>query len=690
MPARMRPPPPASVWGPLLLLCLCAATADEPGPVPCADLARHAERVEGDFSGVSAGAAGLLDPAGEECDPEEDALFSRSKTSGDAGPGEAFEDAARGDAWEEADGRAGGDGRGGRGGRVGEVDPDATAPAGGRTAFTAVMVSGAASTGFRRILRHRAAQGDWSHAVEWRGDSLTRRRLVWHRRAAGGPAWRVAVGDMTDTALRLWPRGIPRRALPAGWTPARGMPEAPEAWSAPVPQGVAAGLFHTGGSVYAVRVWNPVATAGDRPWDPAWDLHLEGASVLLPLFRPDDAGHASPWRLLLHASATRIVRGPEQVSPVGAMSPDAALPSARAASTGPGTGAQPLAERLWATELSSPARGLTLTAALTENDRVRPGPAARGGLLGVVLRAGTARTATGRSRRRAAALDLELTARQRSAGWVSAWDPALTASLLEELRKGAAAAPDVPPGAGHPGGAGASEDPERLEGWIEEGEAAGGGEAAGSPAAAEARPSAPAWGAGEVRAGGRWTAPRSDTDRRYAPAGTLPSGLSLELWRAWNPWVGTARQGVRGAAEWRLEEARLTLGATQRGTRAASGTRSVYRFMQADARMTRFPHARFTTWRAWNAEGPVRTGLFLGAAPSWTVARTTWTVAPGLRLELNTATVPEEWTTQARLGVRVRRRTWALEALADAPLRPRGPDLTRGRIALSATRSVTR
>ncbi len=659
MRARMRPhllPVPAS--GVLALLSAWACAADEI-PVPCADLALHAERSDGDFSGVNAGAAGLLDPAGEECDPEEEALFSRPETSGDSGRGEAPGDAPPGDARDRRDGSDGRDDAG-----------DGNHP----TAFTAVTLSRTAAGGVRRILRHRAAQGDWSHAVEWRGDSLTRRRLAWQRRGPHGPSWRVAAGDMTDTALRLWPRDLPRRALPAGWTPARGMPEAPEPWSASVPQGVAAGLFHADWSVYALRIWNPVATAGDRPWDPAWDLHHEGASILVPLFRTDGEGGAGRWRLLMHASTTRIVRSPEHAVPVGTPFPDEALSSAAAAdSRVTGAGAQPLAERLWATELTSPARGLALTAALTENDRVRPGPVGRGGLLGVVLRA---RTAGGRSRRRAGAFAVEVTARQRSAGWVSAWDPALTGALLEELREDAPAGDGTPVAgtSGGPGGVPGAGDPEPT----------------GGPGAAGPRPAPPAWGAGEVRAGGRWTAPRSDTDPRFASLWTPPSGLSLELWRAWNPWAGTARQGVRGAVAWRREEARVTLAGTQRVTRAATGTRSVYRFAQADARMTRFPNARLTAWRAWNGAGPVRTGIFLGAEPAWAIARTTLTASPGLTLEMNTATVPEEWMTRARLGLRLRHRAWTCEVLADAPFRPRGPDPADGRLMLSVTRSVTR
>src|SRR5690606_12898751 len=152
-----------------------------------------------------------------------------------------------------------------------EGDPDADAETRSRgSGHTSFTLSRASSSGFRSIVRHRAAHGAWSHAVELRGDSLTRRRLVWHRQHGDGPAWRVAVGDMADSALRPRRRGLPRRAWPTGWMPARGMPESPELWRATVPHGFGAGVFEDGWSAYALRVWNPVMTPGDRPWDPAW------------------------------------------------------------------------------------------------------------------------------------------------------------------------------------------------------------------------------------------------------------------------------------------------------------------------------------------------------------------------------------------------------------------------------------
>lgn len=595
----------------------CPVLADEPFLLPCTDLASRQENVEGDFSGVSAGSSVPFDPAGEECDPEEETLFLPPGASGDAENAEGAEDGA------------GGDGHGG--------------------GHASLSLSRTPSTPLRRIVRHRASHGAWSHVVELRGDSLTRRRLTWEQPRAAGPAWRVTVGDMTDTVLRLWPRGLPRRTLPAGWTPARGTPEAPQPWSTSLPQGLGAGLVHGDGSAYAVRLWNPVTARGDRPWDPAWDLHHEGAGANLPLFRA--ASDDAPWRLHLHASATRITRSAapdtsaRRFGESGGGAPFSVPPAPRTA--------MPFGERMLATELRSPARGLVLTAALSENDRA--GPAGRGGLLGVVLH--TRFGSAARGSRHAGALDLDLTARQRSAGWMSAWDPALTVALLDEHW---------------------DELFEGLDGFDAS-------DTAPEPAAEEgpARPAPPAWGAGEVHAGGRWTAP---------PAGvaiaSFPTRLTLEYRRAWHPRAGTARRSVRGTTEWRLEDARFVVTGTQRVSRTQTGARSVYRFAQAETRLRRFPRVRITAWRAWNGTGPLRTGFFLGADPSWNLARATLTLSPGLRTEVKTTAARETWATRASLGLRVRSRPWIFDAAADTPLPP-GAGATHGRITLTVTRSVT-
>ncbi len=624
------------MWCLLLAVSICPqAMADESLSLPCyelpsrqAALSSRQENAEGDFSGVDAGSTGFLDPAGEECDPDEETLFN-SSASGDA------DYVSHAGSVGSANGAAGAPDVGDDEDEEDEenADDDEGHRASSHTAFT---LSRTPSAGLRSIVRHRATHHAWSHVVEMRGDSLTRRRLVWHH-AGGGPAWRVAAGDMTDTALRLWPRGLPRRTLPAGWVPAHGTPEAPQPWSAPVPQGVGAGVFHAGWSAYALRTWNPVTTQGDRPWDPAWNLHHEVAGASIPWGRHGDG--ARPWHLLLHASTTRVTRAAPPLTPGDTLSPPLSG----------GTGMHPLSERMLATEILSPARGLTLTAAASGNDRARPGPAGRGALLGVVLRARAARSP------RYGTLDLEAAARQRSAGWASAWDPALTAARLDDLSQ----AQDAP----------APPDPE----------AGRSGDGSG-------------WGAGEVRAAGRWTAPRSAREGP-APRGSIPARLTLELRRAWDPVAGTARRSVRGAVAWRLEDARLTVSGTRRVSRAASGSLSLYHFVQADARMTRFPRGRVTAWRAWNGNGPLRAGIFLGAEPAWTIPSATRTAtlsaAPGLKLEVNTAAARETWTTFASLGLRVRVRAWTFEAAAGVPV-PLGPDETQGRIALSATRSVTR
>jgi len=312
----------------------------------------------------------------------------------------------------------------------------------------------------------------------------------------------------------------------------------------------------------------------------------------------------------------------------------------------------PLSERMLATELLSPARGLALTAAVSENDRAPPGPAGRGVMLGAAFRTRlSGRTSRRGAARRAGALTLDATVRQRSADWTSAWDPALTVALLEQ----------------------------REESWGEERREQGDGTASPETPEADARLAhSAAWGAGEVRIGGRWTAaralrssqaPPADREGLFASSVPRPSGLALELWRTWNPPAGTARQGVRGTADWRLDETRLTVTATQRRSRAASGARSLYRFAQVDARLTRFPRARATAWRAWNAAGPLRTGLFLGAEPAWRLSRVAVTATPGLKLEVKTASTPEAWSARATAGIRMRAGAWTLEADADAPVR---------------------
>ena len=64
----------------------------------------------------------------------------------------------------------------------------------------------------KSTLRHRAESKGWSHLIELREDSLTRRQLDWR-----GNGWHLVAGDMTDTTMPLMPLWLPHRSLPYGW-----------------------------------------------------------------------------------------------------------------------------------------------------------------------------------------------------------------------------------------------------------------------------------------------------------------------------------------------------------------------------------------------------------------------------------------------------------------------------------------
>jgi hypothetical protein len=388
--------------------------------------------------------------------------------------------------------------------------------------------------------------------------------------AYSGDGWRVATGEMTDTALPAWPRGLPRRALPIGWKSAHGTEESPRMLSAPVPQGVAVGALHTRWKAWALRAWNPVQSGEEPPWNKAWDLRYSAAGVSVSL----------PWTASLHVADTRIARD----------------------------GVDTLSERLFAAGLASPGRGAEIGAALSESDARR----GAGGFLAAALR----REFEGGS-------TVALTLRQRSGGWASAWDPAISEDEAYTAPEG--------------------EEDERGE-------------------------FAP--GAGEIRASGRMPFREEGVKRE--------SGFARgEAWSAWNPGAGTNRRGARLALGHRAGDARLEISGTHRVSRAASGSVSVYRLAQADVEIESFPRWRTSAWRAWNGEGPLRTGIFVGAAPAWKALRLT----PGFRLEANAR---GRFESLASVDARVHLGEWSLEASAALPCGP-APDVGAGHWRLTMT-----
>jgi hypothetical protein len=266
-------------------------------------------------------------------------------------------------------------------------------------------------------------------------------------------------------------------------------------------------------------------------------------------------------------------------------------------------GADSLSERLFAAGLASPGGGVDLIAARAESDRAGKS----GWLLGTDLR-----------RRFASAGNamLEFTARQRDDGWASAWDPA----------------------------------------WS---------------AAADAKDTSDRdWGAGEARFAGRVPfteksaeSPGSARRKRSREIGFVRA----ETWRAWNPAAGTERQGVRGALGWRSEDARFELSGTHRTTRAASGSVSLYRYLEAETRLENFPRWRVSAWRAWNHDGALRAGGFIGAEPAWGSLR----LQSGLRLEADQRNIADGLEGIASLGLRWRPGSgWNLDMAGGLPCWP--------------------
>jgi len=613
------------------------AAAAEPEGVharaPCPDSTGVRDQEESGFRARDGMASGWFAESGtggyEECDPDEDALFGPSTQTPDG---------------------LGSDGSG-----------EGPAPAKARATFT---VTGAPGLAPRRVLSHRATAAGWSHDVTLRDDTLSRRRFTWSRADASSqgdeaPALRVSVGDLTDTALRIWPRGLPRRALPAGWSAATGTPERPQAFRAPVPQGAAAGVARDGWSAWTTQAWNPVTTRQEPPWVPARTLRHASLGVTMPLQARAADPDARAGALTLSAAQTRITRA-------NVPAPDS-LPSFEAA------GDRALSERTLAAEVGLPAsrtaddaRRGRLTVAWNERDAEDGTRESRGGMAALELtrrftvpplRPSSTTRAAGEDEampsrvdgRRGYVVTLALTARQRTAGWASSWDPAVPAASAE--------------------GEGAN-----------------------------------AWGAGEARLAAQWKSLRGRGGIRGTPAGfareenlpllagtPVPDRATAEFARVWNPANGTERTTWRGGTGWTLDRALLDLTATRRVSRSAGGTRGLHHFARAEVGRTDFPRARLAAWRAWDAGGPTRAGLFAGAAPAWnpSLSGTSARVVSeaGLHLEKTDHWPAEVWTMRAVAGLSLRAEGWELAGDAETPLGSRErAEGFRWRLTLTLTR----
>jgi hypothetical protein len=238
-----------------------------------------------------------------------------------------------------------------------------------------------AGRGLAATTRHQARRGGWSHRLEIRDEAggeaarkgLSRRELAW-----SGGGWTIAGGDLSDADLPAWPRGLPRRALPSGWQAARAADLFPYG-APPRLQGLAAGVTQASWSAHAVRAWNPVESGREPAWSRPWILSHSAAAVART------SSQARPWTTALHVSETRVARGD----------------------------ADSLSERMAAARVTSPGERWAALAALLET-RDAPAPAWALGF------DGSHRFPAGRRISR-----VEGSVRQRGAGWISAWDPAV-------------------------------------------------------------------------------------------------------------------------------------------------------------------------------------------------------------------------------------------------------------------------
>lgn len=462
-----------------LVLSLFAAGA----PSPCADSAE----VASDFWREDAWDA----PSFEPCDVEDALLFAADEGSA---PGE----------------------------RSGRPPPRRAERPSERASFALERTAG---SGLVSTTRHQARRDGWSHRLEIRGEpgaaAFSRREIAWR-----GADWKLIGGDLVDSDLAPWPRGLPRRALPSGWRAARGTGAStrgfdPEfALAAPRLQGAAAGVSGRRWSAYALRAWNPVETGREPAWSPPWTLSHAAAGVSLDAASGTGAArNGTLGDVSLFLSETRLARGDSDSLP----------------------------ERLAAVRLASPEGDWALLAALLETRAADPAWA-----VGVE---GRHRFPAPRAVRGSGRVDFLL--RQRGATWTSAWDPAV---------------PKVSGGSGD-------------------------AKSAGGP-----------WGAGEYRLA---SATRFSEDL----------ALTAEHRRAWNPGARTGRSAWRGGIARRLDAFRIEGGGIWRATRAASGNVSLHRALEVEGTVLENPGWRARAWRAWNAEGPTNTGLFVGMEPDLGAAR---------------------------------------------------------------------
>jgi hypothetical protein len=490
----------------------------------------------------------------------------------------------------------------------------------------------------RSIVRTRASSNGWDHRFEFRGDSLTRRKVGWT-----GTGWRLIAGDLTDPAFPVWPRALPRRTLPVGWKAAHTassntssasssfsqgvLSSLPQSVVSSLPQGLAAGVSGRAWSAYALRAWNPVETNAEPPWRAPWTLrHFAAGLSATP--------ETGPFAASLHLSETRITRGASDTVAERLLAAEISTnPSANANATS-------------AIARAQKSGSYSLLVARMESDRVAGNPRA-GHLVDARLRRRFRNTAA-----------LEYTIRQREAAWRSAWDPVVSADAVY-------------------GNAYATNETTDTD----------------APDALDPR------GAGETRITGSWPLEWNSTEASEVTQGKLRG----EFWRAWNPAAHTQRQGVRGIFEWHTESAELekagsdfTITATHRTTRTASGGITLFRYLEAATRQREFPRWNLAAWRAWNGDGPLRTGLQWGAEPTWGRWRTT----AGLRVETEetnkseeaeengVSPVSDQWVGTAVLGLRGRFGTrWKLDASGSIPCARHGvTEGTRWRLILETTR----
>ena len=224
----------------------------------------------------------------------------------------------------------------------------------------------------KSTIRHRAESKGWSHRIELREDSLTRRQLGWR-----GNGWHFLAGDMSDTTMPLLPLWLPRRSLPNGWKAA----SEPDALfpATSIPQGVGAGVTSGKLQAYAVSAWDPVQTGNVPPWEKPWELHHIAAGAAISL----------PWIASLNISETRVSR----------------------------SGQDSTADELIALGLASPHKLIELDGAWSST---RQNPSG-----GLALGAKMNQTFANSSR-------LEITLRQRNSDWTSSWDPTYSSASTKD------------------------------------------------------------------------------------------------------------------------------------------------------------------------------------------------------------------------------------------------------------------